>query len=215
MMDDVLAFYRGASQWAKDKIPKLVWPTEDTETEISNATTQTAVSSVDMILKAPETNCNCPVPSSYVSVCQTPNHAPRVIEQSVQPVYAINLPNDKAQILDDFVSKGSLFVRVAGLSGVTAVAMGAYGAHTFKAEEDADRKKVYDTANFYHFIHTLALLAVPLTKRPLLSGTLITVGTTVFCGTIYYHALTNEKQLRKYTPYGGIVLMLGWLSMVL
>ena len=38
----------------------------------------------------------------------------------------------------------------------------------FKAEEDADRKKVYDTANFYHFIHTLAILAVPLTKRPVL-----------------------------------------------
>ena len=35
MMDDVLAFYRGASQWAKDKIPKLVWPTEDTETEVT------------------------------------------------------------------------------------------------------------------------------------------------------------------------------------
>ena len=34
MMDDVLAFYRGASQWAKDNIPKLVWPTEDTETEV-------------------------------------------------------------------------------------------------------------------------------------------------------------------------------------
>ena len=38
----------------------------------------------------------------------------------------------------------------------------------FKAEEDADRKKVYDTANFYHFVHTLALLGVPLTKRPVL-----------------------------------------------
>ena len=38
----------------------------------------------------------------------------------------------------------------------------------FKAEEDADKKKVYDTANFYHFLHTLALLAVPLTKRPAL-----------------------------------------------
>ena len=82
------------------------------------------------MLKAPETNCNSPVPNSYVSVYQTPNHAPRVIEQSVQPVYTFNLPNDKAQIIDDFVSKGSLFVRVAGLSGVTAVAMGAYGAHS-------------------------------------------------------------------------------------
>jgi len=214
-MDDVIAFYRGASQWAKDNMPKLVWPSEDVANEASSVSTQTTVSEVDTLPSAPETNCVCPVPSSYISVCQTPNHAPRVIEQSVQPIYSINLPNDQAEILNDFVNKGSLFVRIAGLSGVSAVAMGAYGAHTFKAEEDADRKKVYDTANFYHFIHTLALLAVPLTKRPIMSGTLIFTGTTVFCGTIYYHALTNEKQLRKYTPYGGIILMLGWLAMVL
>ena len=79
---------------------------------------------------APETNCVCPVPSSYISVCQTPNHAPRVIDQSVQPIYSINLPNDQSEILNDFVAKGSLFVRIAGLSGVSAVAMGAYGAHS-------------------------------------------------------------------------------------
>ena len=40
-------------------------------------------------------------------------------------------------------------------------------------------------------------------------------GMTIFCGTIYYHALTKEKDLRKYTPYGGIVLMLAWVSMVI
>ncbi len=40
-------------------------------------------------------------------------------------------------------------------------------------------------------------------------------GMTVFCGTIYYHALTEEKTLRKYTPYGGIMLIMAWLSLVL
>jgi hypothetical protein len=34
--------------------------------------------------------------------------------------------------------------------------------------EKADMKKVYDTANFYHFMHTLALMGIPLTKRPYL-----------------------------------------------
>ncbi len=34
--------------------------------------------------------------------------------------------------------------------------------------EKADMKKVYDTANFYHFIHTVALLAVPLARKPVL-----------------------------------------------
>ena len=93
--------------------------------------------------------------------------------------------------MPSFVRTGSLFVRLAGLSGATAVALGAYGAHSeplktikilfsflishfafplyaaFNADK-ADMKKVYDTANFYHFIHTVALLAVPLSRKPVL-----------------------------------------------
>ncbi len=38
-------------------------------------------------------------------------------------------------------------------------------------------------------------------------------GMLVFCGTTYYHALTDEKSLRRFTPYGGILLILAWLSM--
>lgn len=117
------------------------------------------------------------------------------------------------KMMPSFVRTGSLFVRLAGLSGATAVALGAYGAHTFNADK-ADMKKVYDTANFYHFIHTVALLAVPLSRKPVLTGALMVSGMTVFCGTIYYHALTEEKSLRKFTPYGGMLLIAAWLSMV-
>ncbi|XP_059079728.1 transmembrane protein 256 homolog [Tigriopus californicus] len=112
------------------------------------------------------------------------------------------------------VRSGSTFVRIAGLSGAAAVALGAYGAHSFSADK-AEFRKVYDTANFYHFIHTVALLAVPLSRRPLITGTLFLGGMTIFCGTIYYHALTEEKSLRKFTPYGGFLLIGGWLSLVL
>ena len=47
------------------------------------------------------------------------------------------------------------------------------------------------------------------------SGSLMIGGMTVFCGTIYYHALTEEKTLRKYTPYGGVMLIMAWLTLVL
>ena len=70
------------------------------------------------------------MPSQVVSVCQIPNHAPKIIQQSVQPSYSIQLPNDQVLMLTDFVPKGSLFVKIAGLSGVSAVALGAYGAHS-------------------------------------------------------------------------------------
>ena len=47
--------------------------------------------------------------------------------------------------------------------------------------DKADMKKVYDTANFYHFIHTVALLAVPLSRKPVLvSSGFLNLGHCIF-----------------------------------
>ncbi|XP_076065930.1 transmembrane protein 256 homolog [Oratosquilla oratoria] len=108
------------------------------------------------------------------------------------------------------------FVRIAGISGASAVALGAYGAHVFyRREYPEELKLVYETANRYHFLHTLALLGVPLCKRPKLAGSLLVAGTAIFCGTCYYYALTGSRNVRQYTPYGGMLLIIGWLSMIL
>jgi len=138
--------------------------------------------------------------------------SPSVTSKSTMTTVASHRPGGGG--IPTYVRVGSPFVRLAGLSGAVAVALGAYGAHSFAADK-ADMKRVYDTANFYHFVHTLALLAVPMTRRPVLTGTLMVAGMSVFCGTIYYHALTEEKAFRKYTPYGGILLMMAWVSMAL
>ncbi|KAI1287442.1 Transmembrane protein [Halotydeus destructor] len=108
----------------------------------------------------------------------------------------------------------SPWVRLAGLSGALAVGLGAYGAHGMKKTTD-DRRNVFETANKYHFIHTLALLAVPLTHRPNLVGTLLVVGTAGFSGTCYFHAMTGDSEIIKYTPYGGMTLIAAWLAMIL
>lgn len=64
----------------------------------------------------------------------------------------------------------SIFIRLAGISGMSAVILGAYGAHRqFKSsDETRDPKAVFETANRYHFFHSIALIAMPLTKRPFL-----------------------------------------------
>jgi len=116
------------------------------------------------------------------------------------------------------ISKSSrFFVRVAGLSGALAVAMGAYGAHGLYNRDDVseERKKVFEAASRYHFLHTLALLGVPLCNRPMVVGTLLATGTLIFSGTCYYQALTGDVSFRKYTPTGGSLLIAGWLAMVL
>lgn len=60
------------------------------------------------------------------------------------------------------------FVRLAGISGAAAVVLGAMGAHRTFPDTDAkeDLKKIFETANRFHFLHTLALVTVPLCRRP-------------------------------------------------
>lgn len=64
------------------------------------------------------------------------------------------------------------FVRLAGLSGATAVIMGAYGKHylvkIIDPKEQMESKAVFETANRFHFLHSFALLAMPLARRPVL-----------------------------------------------
>ncbi|XP_076324128.1 transmembrane protein 256 homolog [Tachypleus tridentatus] len=95
--------------------------------------------------------------------------------------------------------------------------MGAYGAHAFYPRKDVpdELKQVFETANRYHFLHSLALLAVPLTRKPVLVGTLLLLGMGIFCGSCYIYALTGNKSAGKFTPYGGNLLILGWLTMLL
>ncbi|XP_023346477.1 transmembrane protein 256 homolog [Eurytemora carolleeae] len=110
----------------------------------------------------------------------------------------------------------SSFVRIAGLSGALAVSLGAYGAHVLSVDPDnAKLRATFDTANKYHLVHSVALLAVPLARVPRLSGSLFLSGMVVFCGTTYYHALTQDTTVRQYTPYGGVLLILAWLSLIL
>uniref|UniRef100_UPI00398F4ECF transmembrane protein 256 n=1 Tax=Pristiophorus japonicus TaxID=55135 RepID=UPI00398F4ECF len=111
---------------------------------------------------------------------------------------------------------GALFGRVAGLSGALAVGLGAYGAHGFRrSDRDDYLKELFQTANTYHYLHSLALLGVPHCRKPLLAGSLLTSGMAMFCGSLYYQALTGDPRLAKAAPLGGTLLIVGWAAMAL
>jgi len=110
---------------------------------------------------------------------------------------------------------GMAFVRLAGLSGALAVSLGAYGAHVMiPSKADPQLIKVFETGNRYHMLHSIVLLAVPLTKRPQLVGSLISAGMLLFCGSCYFHALTGNAAYRQVTPFGGMLLIAGWISVM-
>ena len=94
-----------------------------------------------------------------------------------------------------------------------AVGAGAFGAHGLRGRLDAYSMGVYERAVFYHFIHALGLLVVPLLTRG--AGTtrvcaLLLAGIVLFSGSLYVLALSGVRALGAVTPFGGIAFIAAW-----
>lgn len=60
-------------------------------------------------------------------------------------------------------------LRLAGISGALAVALAAYGSHQFKKQgKSVELRDLFNTAQYYHMVHSIALLSLPLVKKPFL-----------------------------------------------
>ena len=101
--------------------------------------------------------------------------------------------------------------RIAACSGALAVVLGAFGAHglreTLSSRQTAD---IWETAAFYHFIHTFALLWSA-DHRKAKPWWYFLFGTVVFSGSLYLLAISGWKWLGAITPFGGASLIIGWL----
>lgn len=111
----------------------------------------------------------------------------------------------------------NLFISLASVSGLLAVAFGAFGAHALRGRLDDYAMGVFETAVQYHFYHSLALLAVgvlalsqPQTALLKSSGWLFLLGLLVFSGSLYILSLTGIKWLGAITPLGGLAFIAGW-----
>ena len=105
----------------------------------------------------------------------------------------------------------------AAILGATGVALGAFGAHALKAMLEAnDRIDTWETAVFYHLVHSLALLILSIQPSMRRSTFYCFVGgVAVFSGSLYLLCLSGLNWLGAITPIGGICLIAGWLSCLL
>jgi uncharacterized membrane protein YgdD (TMEM256/DUF423 family) len=108
-------------------------------------------------------------------------------------------------------------VLVGAAMGLSAVVIGAFGAHAFKALLVASgRLAVYELAVQYQFYHALAML---------MAGALMTQyntawlrysaisfmsGIILFSGSLYVLSFTGLGVFGAVTPMGGLLFILGW-----
>ena len=111
-----------------------------------------------------------------------------------------------------------LYVFLAGGSGLAMVALAAYGAHGGGAAAMADQT-LFQTAWQLHAVHTLAMLALSMCRRPNLwlyaAFWLFLGGTVFFAGSLYGRGLGWWLDGSVITPIGGVMLMAGWFALAI
>ncbi|KAF7832289.1 transmembrane protein 256-like protein [Senna tora] len=104
--------------------------------------------------------------------------------------------------------------KTAAVSGVAALGLGTYGAHGFRPENPFYRE-VWQTASLYHLVHTVALVAAPVTKHPNIFGGLLTTGILAFSGSCYTVAFLEDRKYSTLAPFGGFAFIAAWASLLL
>ncbi|WP_339849938.1 DUF423 domain-containing protein [uncultured Dokdonia sp.] len=111
-----------------------------------------------------------------------------------------------------------------GIFGLTAVIIGAFGAHGLEKVLDASAIATFETGVKYQMYHALLLLLIPVfalsekTKRTV--WVLLLLGILFFSGSIYGLA-TNEltsfdfTKIALITPIAGTLLIVSWLLIVI
>lgn len=119
------------------------------------------------------------------------------------------------------------FILWGAAFAMTAVLLGAFGAHALKTILPEKSLNIFETGVRYQFYHAMGLVFCGIifkeynNKFILLSGRLLIIGVLLFSGSLYLltsitgASISGLNWLGILTPIGGIFLIIGWLLMIL
>jgi uncharacterized membrane protein YgdD (TMEM256/DUF423 family) len=113
----------------------------------------------------------------------------------------------------------------AGFFGMTAIILGAFGAHALKKVLTVDQLVTFETGVKYQMYHALFLLFLGLNHHitPKLKNMILILtisGIIFFSGSIYLLATDslnsfNFKVIGFITPIGGLLLIVAWALLMI
>jgi len=105
--------------------------------------------------------------------------------------------------------------------GGVAVAAGAFGAHGLKDHLSSEALAWWQTGAQYQLAHALALVLVGIvaerrrSRAIEVAGTCFGLGIVLFSGSLFALALSGVRMLGAITPFGGLLLLAGWVALAL
>ena len=109
-----------------------------------------------------------------------------------------------------------LWLIISAVSGFTAVAIGAFGAHGLREKLSTEMLEVYKTGVLYQLIHSVVLLALSLNTliKSQLPSIFILLGIILFSFSLYIYSTSGIRFFAMITPIGGVCFLIGWLLII-
>ena len=108
--------------------------------------------------------------------------------------------------------------KIVVVIGALGVVLGALGEHILNGTLEANGTlDVWKTAVFYHLIHAVVLLVITFSLKEFnkYSWVCFVTGIILFSGSLYLLALYQFSYLLgPVTPFGGALLIGGWISLL-
>lgn len=109
---------------------------------------------------------------------------------------------------------------------LTAVMLGAFGAHGLKEIVSPENIITFKTGVFYQFVHALSILILVLMSQVFKISQLkysiwfFTVGIIFFSGSLYLLSINsllnlNTSIIGPITPLGGLLFIIGWILVII
>src|ERR1051326_9053728 len=114
------------------------------------------------------------------------------------------------------------FLLIGSILGFLGVVFGAFGAHALRSRLSPEMLAVFETGVRYQMYHAFAVLIVAAAIGRIGDARLLTFagwafvgGTVLFSGSLYVLALTGITTLGAVTPFGGLLFLIGWGTLIL
>lgn len=109
-----------------------------------------------------------------------------------------------------------IWIIISAVSGFTAVAIGAFGAHGLRETLSPQMLEVYKTGVLYQLVHSVVLLALSLNigikaRLPLI---FFLLGIILFSFSLYIYSTSGIRTFAMITPVGGFCFLIGWLIII-
>lgn len=114
------------------------------------------------------------------------------------------------------MSDKKLWIIISALSGFTAVAIGAFGAHGLREKLSDEMLDVYKTGVLYQLVHSVVLLVLSLSSviKSKLPSVFFLLGIILFSFSLYSYSTTGIRIFAMITPVGGVCFLVGWLMII-